>query len=170
MRKENSWSTEKELQTIKIAKLLQDKDFVEEIILCEFWAYYRGQNEIPPELDIKPITKEVQENIAINLAWFYALECWIWALLDMNKYKNDNPIWILNKIVKRELKENDMLLIARFANATRKAGQPFRSLDRITRPNFIPAIQLSHEELKKDFDQIFAAAEKILEKMLEDEK
>lgn len=59
----------------------------------------------------------------------------------------------------------EMLLLARFANATWKAGQPFRSLARITRPNFIPAAMLTDEELQKDFDQIKAAAGKLLEAM-----
>ena len=58
-----------------------------------------------------------------------------------------------------------MLLLARFANTTWKAGQPFRSLSRITRDTFRPAALLSEEELKKDFEQIRAASVKLLEAM-----
>jgi len=58
-----------------------------------------------------------------------------------------------------------MLLLARFANATWKAGQPFRSLSRITRDNFRPAVLLSDDELKKDFDQIRAAAATLADAM-----
>jgi hypothetical protein len=51
-----------------------------------------------------------------------------------------------------------MLLLARFANATWKAGQPFRALGRISRANFIPAALLPQQELEKDFVQIRAAS------------
>lgn len=52
-----------------------------------------------------------------------------------------------------------------FANATWKAGQPFRNLSRITRDTFRPVTLLNEEELKKDFVQIQAAAAKLLEAM-----
>jgi len=52
-----------------------------------------------------------------------------------------------------------------FSNATWKAGQPFRGLERIRKDNFIPASMLSKEELEKDWVQIRAATEKLLEKL-----
>ena len=58
-----------------------------------------------------------------------------------------------------------MRLLNRFANATWKASQPFRDLNRITRPNFIIASSLSKEEVDKDSMQIFHAAEKLLASM-----
>ena len=58
-----------------------------------------------------------------------------------------------------------MLLLARFANATWKASQPFRSLSRITRDTFKPAALLGPEDLAKDYVQIRNAAVKLLEAM-----
>jgi hypothetical protein len=49
----------------------------------------------------------------------------------------------------------------RFANATWKAGQPFRSLDRITRKTFTCFDLLPPEEVEKDWMQIKAAAIKL---------
>ncbi len=75
------------------------------------------------------------------------------------------PVNILEAVSKGTRSKDDMLLLARFANATWKAGQPFRSLSRITRDNFRPAALLGDDDLQKDFDQIRAAAEKLLDAM-----
>jgi len=50
---------------------------------------------------------------------------------------------------------DDKILLQRFANATWKAGQPFRGLDRITRDNFVPFYFLQMKKLK-DWVQIKA--------------
>ena len=63
------------------------------------------------------------------------------------------------------LPREDMLLLARFANATWKASQPFRSLSRITRDTFRPAALLAPAELEKDYVQVRNAAAKLLEAM-----
>ena len=75
------------------------------------------------------------------------------------------PVAILEAIVAGRLARADMLLLARFANATWKASQPFRSLSRITRDSFRPAALLSAEELAKDYVQVDTAAARLLEAM-----
>lgn len=54
------------------------------------------------------------------------------------------------------------MIFARFANATWKAGQPFRGLNRITRPTFTSFYFLGEADIEKDFVQIKMAAEKLL--------
>jgi hypothetical protein len=152
--------TAKQGETIK--EMLQNQDFAVEMASWQDGAYYRGQGQTPPEFDAKPVEKEVSENVAMNLAGFYAVECGIGAIAESKGIK---PIEVLKQIVDSSLDDKDMLLIARFANATWKAGQPFRSMSRIAKDNFVPAATLSESELKKDYDQIHAAAEKMLEKM-----
>ncbi len=159
---------EREVQLKKLQALLQSPDFALEMASSLDAAYYKGQGQTPPaflsaEEETKTADKPYkEEKIAINLAGFYALEAGIGVLSEQTK---ETPTAILDSIVKDARPEADMLLIARFANATWKAGQPFRALNRITRDTFRPAALLSNDELKKDFTQIKAAAEKLLEKM-----
>ena len=51
------------------------------------------------------------------------------------------------------------VLFERFANATWKAGQPFRGLERISTKNFTLFKFLPPEEIENDWNQIKAAAE-----------
>jgi hypothetical protein len=159
---------EREAQLKKLQALLQSPDFALEMASWLDAAYYKGQGQTPPpfltaEEETKTADKSTkEEKIAINLAGFYALEAGIGMLSEKTK---ETPTAILESIVNGTRPEADMLLISRFANATWKAGQPFRALNRITRDTFRPAALLSKDELKKDFDQIKAAAEKLLEKM-----
>ncbi|MBX7149949.1 hypothetical protein K1X76_12845 [bacterium] len=135
--------------------LLQDKDFATTMAEWMDGAYYRGQGQTPPPFNSAPVEVTMRENVAMNLAGFYAVECGVGYLAETT---GQNPYDILKQIKDGTLPETDMLLLARFANATWKAGQPFRSMDRITRDNFIPAALLSDAELAKDFAQIKAAA------------
>ncbi len=159
-------STDLQLATLKV--LLQDPAFALEMASWLDAAYYKGQGEpvpdfLTPEDEAAVKEKSVaEEKIAMNLAGFYALEAGLGVLAERT---GESPEAILTEIVNGTLPEEDMLLLARFANATWKAGQPFRSLERITRDAFIPAAMLSDTELQKDFDQIVAASEKLLEKM-----
>jgi hypothetical protein len=143
--------------------LLQSRDFA-----LEMAAYYGGQRQSPPpfltpEDETAMARKSVkEEKIAINLAGFYALETGGGVIAERTR---ELPTAVLESIVNGTRPTPDMLLLARFANATWKAGQPFRSLSRITRDTFRPAALLSEDELKKDFVQIKAAAEKLLEAM-----
>ncbi len=159
-------ATDAQLATLKT--LLQDPEFALEMASWLDAAYYKGQGEAVPDFltpEDETAVKEksvAEEKIAMNLAGFYALEAGLGVLVERT---GESPSAILAKIVDGTLAEEDMLLLARFANATWKAGQPFRALDRITRDAFIPAAMLSQDELEKDFVQIVSAAEKLLEKM-----
>jgi len=53
----------------------------------------------------------------------------------------------------------DKVLFERLANATWKAGQPFRGLERSSTKNFTLFKFLPPEEIEKDWNQIKAAAE-----------
>ena len=155
-----------QLETLK--QLLQDPAFALEMASWLDAAYYKGQGQpvpdfLTPEDETAVKEKSVaEEKIAMNLAGFYAVEAGLGVLVERT---GESPVAILTKIVDGTLAAEDMLLIARFANATWKAGQPFRALERITRDAFIPAAMLSETELQKDFVQIVAASEKLLEKL-----
>jgi hypothetical protein len=160
--------TPKQAQLDKLKSLLQDKGFALEMATWLDAAYYKGQGQTPPPF-VKPedeaatAPKSVkEEKIAINLAGFYAVEAGIGYIAERT---GQTPVEILESIVNGTLNEADMLLLARFANATWKAGQPFRSLGRISRDTFRPAIMLSADELKKDYVQVRSASEKLLEAM-----
>lgn len=161
-------SAETDAQLTTLKGLLQDPAFALEMASWLDAAYYKGQGQPVPDFltaeeENAVVEKSVaEEKIAMNLAGFYALEAGLGVLVERT---GQSPVAILTEIVNGTLPEEDMLLLARFANATWKAGQPFRSLDRITRDAFVPAAMLSDEELEKDFAQIIAAAEKLLEKM-----
>src|SRR5688500_4260159 len=113
-----------------------------------------------PEEERRMILKPARdEKIATNLAGFYALECGVDMLCTKT---GETPVGMLEKIVGNSVDSSEKLLLNRFANATWKAGQPFRGLDRITRPTFTGAHQLSQEEIKKDEVQVRNAAKKLL--------
>lgn len=159
---------ERGAQLLKLQGLLRDKDFALEMAEYLDAAYYKGQGQTPPPF-VKPedetatAAKSVkEEKIAINLAGFYALEAGIGYLSERD---GTTPLQILSTIVDGSIPQADMLLLARFANATWKASQPFRSLSRITRDTFRPAALLAPEELLKDYVQIQNAAAKLLEAM-----
>jgi hypothetical protein len=48
------------------------------------------------------------------------------------------------------------------ANATWKAGQPFRGLNRITRATFTPFYFLNEADIEKDLIQVRSAAKRLL--------
>lgn len=156
------------LQFQKLQTLLRDQNFALEMAQYLDAAYYKGISQpVPPFLKPEEETatqpKSVkEEKIAINLAGFYALEVGISAISDRTK---ETPIEILDSITKGTRSKEDMLLLGRFANATWKAGQPFRALSRITRDTFKPSALLSNDDVQKDLDQIKAAVEKVSEKM-----
>jgi len=149
----------------RIDLLLRDISFAFLMARHQDAAYYQGQGQIPP-LFLQPDEEDAtiqkssrEEKIAMNLAQFYAVECAIGFLLET---KGGTPISWLEKIVNKTLDPDEQLVLNRFANATWKAGQPFRGLERLTRPvfsvaNFLPAI-----EIRKDEDLVLAAAATLL--------
>ena len=151
-------------QMHKLKELLQDENFTVAMADSMHVGYYtREQQQAPaflaPEDDTATILKSVkEEKIATNVAGFYALECG----LNYFAAKNILPSDMLKSIVDSTIDNNDKMLLQRFANATWKAGQPFRGLDRIHRDNFVPFYFLDEAEIEKDWIQIKAAAEKLL--------
>ena len=158
---EQKQSIEEQLK--KLNGYLRDLAWAVSIAAAQDAAYYLSQGkEVPPfEADKSAVVKKSikDEKIAINIAGFYAVECGIGVLVAK---KGNTAVYWLEKIVHQELDAAEMLLLNRFANATWKAGQPFRSLSRITRDNFIVASFLNAEETQKDHHQVVAAASKLL--------
>lgn len=153
-------------QLKRLQALLQSRDFAFEMATFLDMAYYFGQGQTPPpflrpEEETATVRKSVrEEKIAINLAGFYAVEAGLGVIYERTQAR---PLDLLQAVADGTRSRDDMLLLARFANATWKAGQPFRSLSRITRDTFRPAALLSQDELSKDFVQIQAAAQKLVE-------
>lgn len=131
-------------------------------------AYYTSIGEDAPaflkESDNGRYTiyRFIEEKIAVSIAAFYALECAIGHLVHT---RGGTPFEWLNKIAERATDAADSLLLRSFANAAWKAGQPFRGIDRITRDNFTSAYFLPEEEIKKDIDQVYAAALRLRKEM-----
>jgi len=178
---DNGW------QTDILHKLMQDKGFSREMAAWLDGGYNRGLNKpaepflspaqekalegdaglmpdgTQPQSDIDKQSvartrKSAEEKIAISLAGFYGLESGIGYISERD---HRTPLDILAAIKNKTLRDRDMLLISRFANATWKAGQPFRSFGRIERDTFRPGTLLVDAELEKDFQQIRDAAEKL---------
>jgi hypothetical protein len=97
--------------------------------------------------------------VATSIAGFYALECSIGILYAQT---NEPPFEWIKRIAERSVDSNAVFLINRFANATWKAGQPFRGLERIKRAPFTVYSFLPDTEVVKDYDQVAAAAVKLL--------
>lgn len=152
------------VQMQKIRSLMQNKDFTMKMADTMHTAYYTSQGQAVPAFltpadDTAVVSKSVRdEKIATNVAGFYALECG----LNYFAAKNRLPSQVLGSIVNNNIGNEDKMLLQRFANATWKASQPFRGLDRIQRDNFIPFYFLDENEIEKDWVQIWAAAEKLL--------
>jgi hypothetical protein len=166
--KDDTMEQKKQMQLTVIDSLLRSADFNLSIAKAQDTAYYTGIGEpvpafLTPAEDTATIAKSVkEEKIATNLAGFYALECGIGVLCNQT---HEKPVDWLEKIVQNKTDSATILLLNRFANATWKASQPFRSLDRITRPVFTGAGFLSAEEVKKDYYQVQTAAAKLLSSM-----
>ncbi|HZW70529.1 MAG TPA: hypothetical protein VFF57_06610, partial [Hanamia sp.] len=117
----------------RISNLLHDTSFALRMAESGEAAYSKAQAQTTPEFlsveeendMIKKSAKE--EKIAINIAAFYAVECGIGLLMEK---QGGTPVEWLNKIVNHHLDSNEILVLNRFANATWKAGQPFRGLAR----------------------------------------
>jgi hypothetical protein len=154
----------KDEQQQQLKKLLQSKDFALEIAAFMDSSYNAGENKPVPAFISKEeetATKKKsfkEEKIAMNVAGFYALECGLNYFVAAKKIK---PSIILQSIADNSISKEDKLLFCRFANATWKAGQPFRSLDRVTRETFTPFNFLSEADVEKDWVQVKAAAVKL---------
>jgi hypothetical protein len=154
-------------QMKELRSLMQDESFTIAIADSMHIGYYKiTQQTAPPFLTAADNTAMVlktvkHEKIATNVAGFYALECG----LNYFAAKKVLPSQMLQSIIDGTIHNNDKMILQRFANATWKAGQPFRSLSRIHRDNFVPFYFLNELEIEKDWVQIKAAAEKLLTDM-----
>lgn len=143
------------LQLNQVRAIMQDWDKSIHIAKNLHDEHYSRQGlEVTP-FHYEPIEKEVYENVAMCTAPMVAMEAVLSYLVESKKQDPMRTIWTLQK---GTLDDASLLLAARLANLTWKVGQPFRSPDRIQRDCFIPAAQLSQEELLKDYDQLQAAA------------
>jgi hypothetical protein len=155
----------KEEQLQQIKRLLQDKSFSYQMAVFMDSCYWTGEHKAVQPFILKEeetATKKKsfkEEKIATNVAGFYALECGVNYLVSSKKQA---PSIILQSIINNSISKEDKMLFTRFANATWKAGQPFRGLDRITRDIFVPFNFLSDTEVEKDWVQVRAAAAKLL--------
>ncbi|MEO9003792.1 MAG: hypothetical protein ABI288_03600 [Ginsengibacter sp.] len=155
-------------ELIKITNLLQDTGFALDMAKNQEAAYYTALGQSAPaflsaEEENTTVEKSAkEEKIATNIAAFYAVECGIGLLMEQH---GGTPVEWLNKIVNHQLDSSEILVLNRFANATWQAGQPFRGLQRIKKDNFISPVFLSNDEIKKDYDQVTAASEKLLPAM-----
>ena len=150
----------------QITSLLRDSSFALDMAKNQDAAYYKAQGQPAPDFlhqneEAAVVGKSAkEEKIATNIAAFYALECAVGALMEQ---KGGTPSEWLNKIKAKQLDASEVLLLNRFANAAWKAGQPFRGLERITRDVFVSPVFLPDAEIKKDHDQVSAAAGKLME-------
>jgi hypothetical protein len=158
----------KDKQLEQVRTLLRDKDFAMHIASQMDSAYYAGENKpASPFLsaeEIKAVKKKSfkEEKIATNLARFLATET---ATNYLVTIKHEPPSFFLQALVDNTLPAGEKFIYARFANATWKAGQPFRGLDRITRETFTPFNFLTEADIEKDLVQVRAAAKKMLEEL-----
>ncbi len=156
-------------ELVIINSLLRSRDFSFEMAKEINAAYNNEHKEFISAVEDTAIINKTarEEKIATNLAGFYAVECGVGLLCEQTKL---TPTEWLKKIARKTADSNAVLLLNRFANATWKASQPFRSLNRITRYNFTGAGYLTAEEIEKDYNQITSAASLLLEHMQQVDK
>ena len=161
----------KELSVID--SLLRDQDFAYRIAGNLDSAYFIGVGENPQEFISASVdssfyaTTKKDEMIATNIAGFYALEC---GISFISATSNRPFISILKAMLEGKIDSGEILIINRFANATWKASQPFRGLDRIKLPDFKVANFLHEDQIKKEYHKVEIAGRKLFEsmKLLED--
>ncbi|RYG01616.1 MAG: hypothetical protein EOO02_12385, partial [Chitinophagaceae bacterium] len=149
-----------------IDSLLRDKNFAYRIARQLDSSYYAGLKLKLPEPDDSDseavLISHRNEMIATNIASFYAVDCSV----NFISAKSGRKITeILSDLINNKLDSSEVLIFNRFANATWKAGQPFRNIDRIERPIFRIANFLPPVEIEKDVRQVRLAAGKLLQAM-----
>ncbi|MEO6188815.1 MAG: hypothetical protein ABIO82_05120 [Ginsengibacter sp.] len=160
-----STNESKEQQIEMISSLMKNKNFVTDMAKHMEASYYEALNKPVPEFlspadESKMVEKSAfEEQVATKVAGFYALECGVSYMATAQKKL---PVDVLKSIENETITRQNKELLERFANATWKAGQAFRSLDRIERSSFTPFSLLSPEEVDKDWVQIKSAASFLL--------
>ena len=152
-------------QLQRLSELLKDKQFALDMAQHMEAAYYTALHKPIPDFikagqDTATFKRSFkEEKIATNIAGFYALEC---GLSYLATAQHLVPSVVLQSIAHDSLSKENKKIFERFANATWKAGQPFRGLDRITRETFTCFDLLPPDEVEKDWIQIKAAAVKLI--------
>jgi hypothetical protein len=165
---DNNKNDKVQKELLVIDSLLRDQAFAYKIAAKLDSAYYLGIGETPQEFTSPKddsssfSTTEKEQMIATNIAAFYALDC---GISYISAVSNRSFCAVLQAMLEGKLDSADVLVLNRFANATWKAGQPFRGLDRIGRPIFMVFNFLPEDEIKKDFNQVKIAGEKLWESM-----
>ncbi len=158
----------KEAQLQRLNFLLKSKEFAEEMSQHIAAAYHTALHQPVPsflkagEDTARKSTRLKDEKIAINIAGFYALEC---GLSYFVTAQHRLPSNVLHSIITDSIDIKDKTLFERFANATWKAGQPFRGLERIERNTFACFDLLPQKEVEKDWKQIQSAAKKLVKQL-----
>ncbi|MEP7253573.1 MAG: hypothetical protein ABI683_14375 [Ginsengibacter sp.] len=153
-----------ERQMIALRGLLQDSAYAVSMASFLDSSYYVNLSQPAQPFfttDDTAIIKKTSKGmkIATSIAGFYALECGVNYLVT----KTDRlPADIIKAVANDAMTAADKNLFARFANATWKAGQPFRGISRITRTTFTPFYFLTQPDIDKDLVQVRAAARKVL--------
>lgn len=156
-----------EAQMERIRSLLQSEKYANEMAAFLDSAYYANNSKpaVPFTApgDTAVIHKSARDQkIATNVAGMYALDCGIVYLATQTMQL---PSTLLRMVTENKMSKEDMMLLARFANATWKSGQPFRGLTRITRETFTPFYFLTEADIEKDLVQIRSAAAVLLKAM-----
>ncbi|HTE24180.1 hypothetical protein [Flavitalea sp.] len=151
------------VQMQKLRSLLQDTAYAFEMAtyIDSSYAATQGQKQNPNDWGDSTIRKStMSQKIAGSIAGFYALEC---GLNYFVKTSDRLPSEMLKALINDSLNQEELQVFARFANATWKAGQPFKGLSRIKRQTFTPFYFLTKADIDKDLVQIKAAAKMLLQ-------
>jgi len=144
--------------------LLQNQAFAAEVSLVAQRAY-AGNNASGHGINLSTASmtdSQKDQDIAINVAPFYALDALVtkrW--LEERK----TPVETLQEVVNGVASPVGVTEVGLLANATWKAGQPFRGINRIERSVFQSLVTLPQGELNKDHVIVKAVASHLLERM-----
>ncbi len=126
-------------------------------------AYHVGTGNDPETYEAFEADKPV--DVAMNLAGSYAVQSATGLIMMMREGKATELGFeqVLRDMAEGKLNEKEKLVARLCANLAWKSGQPFRSLERVTRSPMVDFSLLPEEEQIKDDDQIRAAAKTLLE-------
>lgn len=148
----------------QVSQIVQSVDSSVKLANAAELAYHVGTGGDPKAFT--PFTADEAQRVAMNLAGSYAVE----TAASVIAAKRNSGLVTEEAFEKalRDMAEGKLLpteqLVARLcANLAWKSGQPFRSLDRVTRAPMVDFNLLSEAEKTKDDDQIQTAAQTLLE-------
>jgi hypothetical protein len=116
-----------------------------------------------PDTPYQPFGSDDQGSIAANMCSVYAVDSAANAITMVaeGKVTEDDYMASLRAIAEGSLAADELYVARQFANATWKACQPYRGLERLTRPVMTQFNLLPDDEVAKD-DATLAAAAKAL--------